>query len=166
MCIDKIKALTSKRYELTPLVVEQTRDMGNTFNEVVKAHLLTELFLEELVKLAVPEIFDAFKSIKLKYSQKLEFVSKLQLTDDFPLLDEHTIGSLRKLNRMRNDFSHRLGHSVTDEEVEALYAGHLPSVKDFYGDEVVGVGQSMAIVRYVFCIFGNMFPKYEFEHSA
>ena len=166
MEIQKLKALTNKRFELMPLVVKQVQDMANTFNEVVKAHLMTELFLEELIKVACPQVYDAVKSIKLTYRQKLDFVSKLELTEGYPLLDEHTIGSLRKLNKMRNDFSHRLGHSVTDEEIEALYGGHISGAKELYVGQLPESTQNVAIGQYLFYLFGNMFPKYEFERGA
>lgn len=166
MKIEKIKALTSKRYQLTPLVVEQVRDMGNTFNEVVKTHLLTELFLEELIKIAAPEVFEAFKALRLTYKQKLDFSSNIMLVEDFPLLDMSTIGSLRKLNKMRNEFSHKLGHSVSDEEIQGLYGGHISCVKELYGGELLDVSQNVAMARYLFYIFGSMFPKYEFEESV
>jgi hypothetical protein len=166
MEIEKLRALTEARYRLTPLVLAQAKDMGGTFNEVVKTHLVTELFLEELIKLAIPDASKAFLDLKLSYKQKLDFAAKLNLTEGYELLENHTVGSLRKLNKMRNDFSHRLGHTVTNQEIEELYVSYIDSTKDLYGGDLPMSEQPVAVGRYLFFIFGCMFPKYEFDKNA
>lgn len=77
--------------------------------------------------------------------------------EDYPLLPDIVVGSLRKLNKLRNRFSHELGATVTKEEVIDLFMGvDHPMPVDPKDADV-----PLLIYHYTSFIFGNMLPKYE-----
>lgn len=125
---------------------------------LLKAHLFTEAILEELLKLAFNEKAEAILSIGLTYNQKLNLVSKLSLCNDWDLLPDYIVGSLRKLNKLRNRTAHQIGEAISDDEIIDLFNGlddKLPY------KNVLEDGQKVAIHRYIAFIFGCMLPKYE-----
>jgi hypothetical protein len=80
-----------------------------------------------------------------------------QPTKEYKLLPDYVVGSLRKLNQIRNRLAHELGASVTREEVMELFMGiDHPMPTDPATADV-----ALLIYHYTSFIFGNMLPKYE-----
>jgi len=124
---------------------------------VLKCHLFTEAMLDELVCLALAEHSEAVLSINLNYKQKLDLVGKLKLAEEFELLPDYVVGSLRRLNQIRNRIAHKLGAKVESSDVVALFVG-------LEGELAYDVGNcetDVALKRYLSFIFGHMLPKYE-----
>ena len=155
---DNLMKLTELRYKNVPLLMEATKSNDGLVGEIVRIHLVTEFLLEELIRLVLGKAAEAVLSVGLKYSQKLELASRLELVSEFNLLPDHVTGSLRKLNSLRNRVAHRLNEPVTDSEIKELFLGlesELP-----YG-EVMEHGRTVALRRYLAFIFGSMLPKFE-----
>lgn len=71
------------------------------------------------------EVAGAVLSAELTYDRKLTICSKLNLDDGNALFSSDTIGSLRKLNGLRNELAHSLMADVTAEKVENLFFGQM-----------------------------------------
>lgn len=150
--------LTKLRYKNLPLLMETAKGDDGVVGEIVRVHLVTEYLLEELIRLVLEENAEPVLSIGLKYSQKLELASQLELIEEFNLLPDYVVGSLRKLNKLRNKVAHRLNESVEDTEILELFVGlenELPYV------EIMEHGRVVALRRYLSFIFGCMLPKFE-----
>ena len=106
-------------------------DQETPTGEILKIHLLTEVIMEHLI-LAVfgEEHGKAIISLELTYSKKLILCSGCKLDCGRGLLSSDVIGSLKKLNSLRNSFAHKLGKSLSDEEVENLFVGQLGKDRD------------------------------------
>lgn len=150
--------LTELRYRNMPLLMEAAKGDDGVAGEIVRIHLVTEYLLEELIRLVLERNAEPVLSIGLKYSQKLKLASQLELVEEFNLLPDYVVGSLRKLNKLRNRVAHRLNESVKDAEILDLFVGlesELPYV------ELMEHGRVGALRRYLSFIFGCMLPKFE-----
>ena len=155
---DTLLKLTALRYKNLALMMDKLRDDDTLIAEILRVHLVTEYLLEELIKLSFEDKAEAILSIGLRYHQKLELASKLELVKEFRLLPDHVIGSLRKLNKLRNRVVHQLDEVVTSDEIKELFVGlenELP-----YGD-VSELGSTIAMKRYLAFVYGCILPKYE-----
>ncbi len=100
---------------------------------------------------------NAILSARLSYGQKLDVASRTILFDDYTLISDRVVGSLRKLNKIRNRLSHELDATITKEEVIDLFMGfEHPMPFDPMKADV-----SLLIFHYTAFIFGNMLPKFE-----
>jgi hypothetical protein len=157
---DKLLRLTSLRYQKLPLLFENMREM-TTVNDpvlqILKCHLVSEALLDALIEFAFEPNGSAVLSARLSYHAKLTIASRSVLADDWPLLPDFVVGSLRKLNSLRNRMAHQLGATVSLEEILELFAGvnHLMPITPSE-DNI-----SLVIYHYTSFIFGNMLPKYE-----
>src|SRR5262249_22087721 len=72
-------------------------------------------------------------------------------------IEDWVVGSLRKLNRIRNRLAHELDATVTRDEVLALFMGidHLMPIDPKTADI------SLLVYHYTPFIFGNLLPKLE-----
>jgi hypothetical protein len=150
--------LTELRYKNLPLLIEAAKGDDGVVGEIVRIHLVTEYLLEELIRLALDNNAGPVLSIGLRYSQKLELASQLELVEEFNLLPDYVVGSLRKLNKLRNMVAHRLNESIEDTKILDLFAGlenELPYV------ELMEHGRVIALRRYLAFIFGCMLPKFD-----
>lgn len=125
---EKLLGLTKLRYETLPLLMKSMRvgenlNIGDSISRILKCHLLSEVVLDKLIEYAFEPNGDAILSAKLSYSQKLDIASRTMLVEDYPLLPDQAVGSLRKLNRIRNRLSHELGATVTHDEAIDLFMG-------------------------------------------
>jgi hypothetical protein len=155
---DALLKLTELRYKNLVLMMDKVRDNDTLIAEILRVHLVTEFLLEELIKLSFEDKAEALLSIGLRYQQKLELASKLELVKEFRLLPDYVVGSLRKLNKLRNRVAHQLDEVVTDDEIKELFMGlenELP-----YND-LSELGPVHAMKRYLTFIYGCMLPKYE-----
>jgi len=160
---EKLLGLTKLRYETLPLLmqnmkVEDSLNIGgDPISRILKCHLLSEVVLDKLIQFAFEPNGDAILSARLSYVQKLDITSRAFLVEDYPLLPDFAVGSLRKLNKIRNRLSHELGASVTREEAIDLFMGvDHPMPIDPMDAEI-----PLLIYHYTSFIFGNMLPKYE-----
>lgn len=159
---EKLMGLTKLRYETLPLLmknmqVDESLNIGDPISRILKCHLLSEIVLDKLIQFAFEPNGDAILSARLSYSQKLDIASRTMLVEDYSLIPELAVGSLRKLNKIRNRLSHELGASVTREEAIDLFMGvDLPMTVDLSEADV-----PLLIYHYTAFIFGGMLPKFE-----
>ena len=159
---EKLLGLTKLRYKTLPLLlqnmqVDESLNIGDPISRILKCHLLSEIVLDKLIQFAFEPNGDAILSAKLTYGQKLNIASKSFLVEDYPLLPDLVVGSLRKLNKLRNRLSHELGATITQDEVIDLFMGdYHPMPFDPKKADV-----PLLICHYTSFIFGNMLPKYE-----
>jgi hypothetical protein len=159
---DKLLSLTALRYEALPTLVEQMQQTANakgsdSISLILRCHLLTEAVLDKLLRLCLEPNGDAVLSANLRYAQKLDIASKCMLFEDYELIPNYVISSLRHLNRLRNRLSHNLNASITQEEALDLFQGiDHPMPFDKNSADV-----SKLVYQYTSFIFGNMLPKYE-----
>lgn len=155
---DTLLKLTALRYKNLVLMMDKVRDNDTLIAEILRVHLFTEFLLEELIRLVFDDKSEAILSVGLRYNQKLELASKLELVKEYKLLPDYVVGSLKKLNKLRNRIAHQLNESVSDDEIKELFVGledELP-----YAD-VSQLGPTTAMKRYLTFIYGHMLPKYE-----
>lgn len=159
---DRLLRLTALRYESLPLLLENMQPdeslrIGDPVSRILKCHLLSEVVLDRLLEIALEPNGEAVLSARLSYNQKLSIASRSVLTKDYELLPDYVVGSLRRLNQIRNRLAHELGASVSREEVIDLFMGiDQPMSVDPSTADV-----SLLIYHYTSFIFGNMLPKYE-----
>ena len=163
---EKLLGLTKLRYETLPLLmknmqVDESLNIGDPISRILKCHLLSEVVLDRLIQFAFEPNGDAILSARLSYVQKLNITSRTVLTEDYPLIPELAIGSLRKLNKIRNRLSHELGASVTREEVIDLFMGVDPPTPVY----PMKADVTLLIYHYTPFIFGNMLPKFESDEE-
>ena len=104
----------SKREEISELFFEEAETIARALDDrddlrgyVLRIHLLTEALMERCMRIAIgTEVADAVLSAELTYDRKLTICSKLKLDDGGALFSSDTIGSLRKLNGLRNELAH------------------------------------------------------------
>jgi hypothetical protein len=159
---EKLLGLTKIRYETMPLLmkemqVDEKLNIGDSVSRALKCHLLSEVVLDRLIQFAFEPNGDAILSARLSYSQKLDIASRTILFENYSLIPELVVGSLRKLNKIRNRLSHELGASVTRDEAIDLFMGvdHLMPVNPLECEV------TLLLYHYTSFIFGNMLPKYE-----
>ncbi len=155
---ERLLHLTKIRYRRISELDKRLRPSDGYLGAILQCHLLVESLLEELISLCLGQYADAVFSAKLTFDQKLAIAGRLELDHDWPLIDDYIVGSLRKLNALRNNLAHRYGYEVSAKDVRELFVGcekELP-----YGD-VLESGIEIGISRYAAFIFGSMLPKYE-----
>jgi hypothetical protein len=81
---------------------------------LLRAHLLTESYLERIIRVAIPKPDVLLNDGNLSYSRKLDLVEALQG------VPEKYIVALRSLNRIRNRYAHDLGYDVSLADAEAV----------------------------------------------
>lgn len=154
---ERLLKLTELRFRNLPLLFDNLKDANDNVGIILKCHLFTEAMLEDLIRLALENHADAVLSLNLSYAQKLELAGRLRLVEDWELLPSYVIGSLRKLNKLRNRIAHRLGTTVGGEDIHELFVGleaELPY-------EIPDSDTQLAMRRYLAFIYGYMLPKYE-----
>lgn len=159
---DKLLKLTKLRYETMPLLtqtmqVDQNLNVGDPVLRILKCHLLSEAVLDKLLDLALEPNGEAVLAARLTYNQKLNIASNSVLAEDYELIPDFVVGSLRTLNKIRNRLAHELGATVTREEVLELFMGveHPMPIDPSKADI------SLLIYHYTAFLFGNLLPKYE-----
>lgn len=159
---DKLLRITELRYETSLLLseimqVNESLDIGDPVSRILKCHLLSEAILDRLLGLVFEPNGDAILSARLSYSQKLNIASRTVLVKDCELLPDFVVGSLRKLNQIRNRLAHELGANVTREEIMGLFMG----IEHPMPTDPSTADLSLLIFHYTPFIFGNMLPKFE-----
>ena len=109
---EKLLSLTSARYKHLLVAVETFKEGEDPLGILLRVHLTSETVLEELISLVFEEKAKPILSLALTYRQKLDLVSQLEIDDDWPLLPDYIVGSLRKLNKLRNQLVHQLNGSI------------------------------------------------------
>ena len=130
-------------------------------SRILKCHLLTEHILDSLLRHCFAPNGDAVLGIRLGYRQKLDIASKCLLVEEYSLLDTTTVGSLRRLNTLRNRIAHKLGEVVDPLEIFELFMGvdHPMAISETETD--------VGLIVYHYCsfIFGNMLPNYQLSED-
>jgi len=165
---EKLLQLTEIRWKTLPKLTEQSKLLFEIGFEskamdpvafIIRCHLLTEVVLDKLLQFVLEPNGDAVLSVDLTYSKKLDIASRCILAEDFMLLEDYVVGSLRKLNKIRNRFSHQLDAEVTRDEVIELFMGiQYPMPISLQTADI-----SLIIYHYMGFIFGSMLPKWELE---
>ena len=155
---NKLLKITALRYQRTLELVQRLESNDGHLAGILQCHLFVESILEELIRLCLGGNADAVLSARLSFEQKLAIAAKLELVKDWPLLQDYVVGSLRKLNSLRNKLAHRFGHEVSIDEVRDLFVG---CEQDLPYQDVLEHGVGIGISRYASFIFGSMLPKYE-----
>lgn len=158
----RLLELTKLRYEMMPVLLENMQvnedlALDDPVLRVLKCHLLSEIVLDKLLTLALEPNGHAILSVRLSYAQKLNVASRCILAEDYDLLPDFVVGSLRRLNRIRNRLAHELGTTVTREETLALFMG----VDDLMPVDPATGELSLLLSHYTAFIVGHMLPKYE-----
>jgi hypothetical protein len=153
---EKLLRLTGARYKHLLVAMSTFKESEDALGTLLRVHLTTESILEELIRLAFEEKSDAILSLDLRYHQKLELVSKLEIEEDWSLIPDYIVGSLRKLNKLRNQLAHSLDASITNSQVIELFIG----AEQLYGD-MSTASININLKRYAFFILGSMLPKFE-----
>lgn len=87
---------------------------GDPVATVLRFHLLTEYYLEQLIRSLMPRGDRIIESANFSYAQKLCVVSATnEVGDDL-------VSSLRNLNKLRNKSSHELHHKITASDLESI----------------------------------------------
>lgn len=157
---EKLLRLTELRYRRFLLLAENMHEMGEITSpvlQILKCHLVTEALLNDLIELAFEPNGAAVLSANLSYSNKLQIVSQAVLADDFKLLPDFVVSSLRKLNRLRNRMAHELGATISLDEVMELFADIDHPMPIIPSENNI----PLVLFHYTAFIFGNMLPKYE-----
>lgn len=94
---------------------------NDILSKLLTIHLITETVLEQIIGVALEQNADAVLSVSLTYNQKLDMCAKLVFDDSNPALSSNIVGSLRKLNALRNKASHRLRNEIVEEDIVALF---------------------------------------------
>ena len=155
----KLLGLTALRYKKLPMLLENMKKMAEINDPVsllIRCHLITEALLDELIELAFLPNGTAITSSNLSYEKKLQIASKAKLDVDWPLLPDFVIGSLRKLNSLRNKMAHKLGATISLKDVMELFMEKSHPVTATSEENI-----NLVIYRYTAFIFGNLLPKYE-----
>ena len=155
---EKLLKLAELRYERMPGLNQRLRSKDSHLAGILQCHLFVESILEELIQLCLGTNADAVLSARLSFEQKLAIAAKLELEKDWPLLQDYVVGSLRKLNSLRNKLAHRYGHEVSGGDIRELFVG---CEQDLPYQDVLESGIEIGISRYAAFIFGNLLPKYE-----
>jgi hypothetical protein len=154
---DKLLNLTSARYKhLLPAINNFNKTGDDVLGTLLRVHLTSESILEELIHLTFEDNAQAILKLKLTYRQKLELVASLKICDDWPLIPEYIVGSLRKLNKLRNDLAHQLNATLSNDQVVELFMGEEQVYGDMRKDDI-----HINLQRYAFFILGNILPKFE-----
>ncbi|HRD64571.1 MAG TPA: hypothetical protein PKY50_00280 [Candidatus Competibacter sp.] len=154
----KLLKQTELRYKYLPELSRRLAADDKVLGAILQGHLFVESLLEQLIQLCLGQNAEAVLSARLTFDQKLVISSKLCLADNWPLIPDYVVGSLRKLNSLRNKLAHRYGHEVTESDLRELFVG-LESELPY--QEVLEHGAEIAISRYIAFIFGHLLPKYE-----
>ncbi len=155
---ERILQLTDLRYQRVSELMKILSTDNSPLSGILLCHLFVESLLEDLIRLSLGKNAEAILAAHLNFDQKLTIAAKLELDDDWPLIPDYVVGSLRKLNALRNKLAHRYGYDITQEEIRELFVdfdSELP-----YKD-ILDFGIETAISRYAAFIFGHLLPKYE-----
>ena len=157
---DKLLGLTKLRYETMPILAKTVQDENAIIKDpiprILKCHLLTEVILDKLILYAYEPNGGAILAADLRYAKKLDIASRTMLVEDIPLIPDYVVGSLKKLNRIRNRLAHDLDANVTREEIIELFMGDMPVFLDAVKTDI-----SIILHHYTGFILGNMLPKFE-----
>lgn len=154
----KLLKLTELRYKYLPELGKRLRSEETVFGAILQAHLFVELLLNEVIALCLEHNAEAIFSARLSFDQRLSIASKLKLANEFPVIEDYALGSLRKLNKLRNKLAHRYNHEVSDEELRELFVG---LEADFPYQELFEHGREIVVSMYIAFIYGHIFQKYE-----
>lgn len=162
---EKLLRLTELRYKKLPMLMENMRIMtgiGDPVSQLIRCHLITEALLDELIELAFYPNGSAITSADLAYAKKLQICSASFLHEEWPLLPSFVVGSLRKLNALRNRMAHELGATVSVSEIMELFVSENHPMPILPTEENINI----VIYHYTSFIFGNLLPKWEASEQA
>lgn len=140
-------------FEVSIKIIKGIDDSFTLNGEVLKIHLMTEVLLENVIGLLLSTNAPAVLDLDLKYSQKLKICAKLLLDDGSSVLSSDIIGSLKKLNALRNDIAHNLEFELTDDRIEELFVGKIGKER---AEAVLSSDMVANLISYKTCIYVEM----------
>lgn len=152
----KLLALTAARYRQLTTAMTHLIAVQDPLSALLRIHLLTERILEELIRIAFDENAEAILDLELTYRKKLDLAAAVQLDPEYPLVEPIIVGSLRKLNTLRNRLAHSLDATLDNQQVIELFMG----VEQLTGDPK-DYPIEYNLRQYAFFVLGTMLPKYE-----
>ncbi|MGR5150125.1 hypothetical protein ACQKP8_26715 [Photobacterium alginatilyticum] len=158
MMLNKFKEdeIVKLRYKHFAPAIEKLSETNDSLSMLLRVHLISENILEELIKITFEDKAKAILSLQLNYKQKLDLVRQLQLDDGVPVLADFVVGSLRKLNSLRNKLAHNLDFEISNEHVFELYIE-----KTFEMDELSIRPVHLNLKDFAVLVLPSMFPYYE-----
>jgi hypothetical protein len=115
--------------QFKPLLEKEVSEFSFSISEdtslipiILRFHLLTENCLERIIASKLPKGYLLVDNAGFTYHHKLELVHAIGI------FDEKIIGSLRKLNQIRNDCSHNRHQEINADMIESVGR---PLGKDF-----------------------------------
>ncbi len=149
------KELEALEYEMFSEAMRGFHMPNNALAQLLTVHLITESVMEKIIEFILGKNSEAVLSLSLTYKQKLDICSKLVFESGESVLNSQVIGSLRKLNKLRNQFSHTLDHKLHKEELLEL----LLEVEKKPSSEVLNASNEVIIRAYHAHIFPLMFGR-------
>ena len=116
---NKAKAIRPKEMEFlqSELLEEISNALSGIENPIIMV-LESQLYIEHLLdRFIISELPNGSALIK---KGNLTFKQKIIVSESFGIIDKQVIDCLIKINRLRNDFSHKYGHSISNKDIEPL----------------------------------------------
>jgi hypothetical protein len=137
------------RLEAIRLIPDQIFDSDETVSLVLKTHLFAEYLIEGLLSEHLGDNAVPILQLELSFYQKLSLISSYELIPDY------VVGSLRRLNRLRNKCVHTFNLKPNREDVFFIFEGITDELP--YPDYDVEV--KILLLRYMGFIAGYLAPK-------
>ena len=151
----KKEELSKLEYKMFSQAMRGFHEPEGSIARILTIHLITEAVLEKIIGLILDRHASAVLSVSLSYRQKLELCSKLQFEDGERVLNSSVVGSLKKLNVLRNNLAHNLDHEVTKEELLSVFYVIEPNIPD----DVLSSDLEVIVKSYHAHIFPLMFGR-------
>jgi hypothetical protein len=107
--------------KLRPIIDKEIKDFSQVLEKdtslvpiLLKFHLLTENCLERIISSKLSKGYQLLDNSGFTYHHKLELVHALDV------LPDNIIGSLRKLNQLRNECSHNRNLVIDSQMIESI----------------------------------------------
>lgn len=136
--------------------IKKLSGTSDSLSMLLRIHLVSEAILEELIRIIYGTKAKPILELQLSYKQKLDLVRHFQLSCNVPVLADFVVGSLRKLNSLRNKLAHNLNFEVTNAHVYDLYIERTFTMKELAAREVHSNLKDFAIL-----VLPSMLPYYE-----
>ena len=152
------KTIVKLRYQNFKVAIEKLSQTTDSLSMLLRVHLISENMLEELIKVIFDDKSDAILSLNIGYKQKLDLVRKFKLDENTPVLADYIVGSLRKLNSIRNKLAHNLDFKITNEHIYDLYTDPTYTISELNERETY-----LNLKDYALVFLPGMLPYYEDE---
>ena len=114
--------LPSSVKELQRQLNEYVFSEDQTVSFVLRAHLMMEGMLDEMIAAYLPAGDKMLARARLSFSQKLELINS------FDIVDAESYNAVKALNSLRNKLAHKAMEAVQEEEVLVLLHSFGPKI--------------------------------------